>query len=85
MLQDIQLTLRSSIHQVRRARILPRALQDPQANLGSVLRGTIAHGALAEDDNVGLSVGATRMEQETWQDIARCLEDIKTSTTATKD
>jgi len=77
VLDDIQLTLRASIHQVSKARIPPRTLQDPQASLGSVLRGTIAHGALVEGDNVGLSLGATWMEEETWKDIASCLEDLR--------
>ncbi|CAD6571338.1 MAG: hypothetical protein CYPHOPRED_004396 [Cyphobasidiales sp. Tagirdzhanova-0007] len=80
--QDIQLTLRNSIHLIRRARISPNLLLDnpPQS---SVLRGVIAPGAI--DEKVGLGKGALRMEKLAWMDIRSALERLSSERSKTSE
>lgn len=86
--QDIQLTLRNSIHLIRKARISPRTLMENPA-LGSVLANgpgesnttdskdkvNIAPGVVA-DKSAGLSRGAQRMELETWKEGINALKKL---------
>jgi len=73
--QDIQLTLRASIHSLRQTKISPRTLAENPA-MGSVMRGTtVAPGTLSHGG--GLGKGATRMQTEALKDLVEALEAIK--------
>lgn len=73
--QDIQLTLRASIHALRQTKISPRTLAENPA-MGSVMRGTtVAPGTLPQ--GAGLGKGATRMQTEALKDLVEALEAIR--------